>query len=230
MARDNNNLHSAHRRRVKERFLKHGLDNFDDHLVLELLLYYAIPRMDVNELAHILINRFGGLHKVLDASLEDLLKVPGVGENTAVLLKLIPQISRRYLISQENERNKVSLDSSKAAGKYIVPLFYSERDEVVFLLCLDNRNRIISCKPLCRGDVNYAAISIRKIVEYALRDNAAGVIIAHNHINNFAEPSKEDIEVSKDILNALKSVEIRLVDHIIVAGNDYISMLEGGYI
>lgn len=224
------NIHKDHRRRVKDRFLNHGLDSFEDHLVLELLLYYTIPRMDVNDLAHKLINAMGSLHAVLDAPVEELLKIPGIGENTAVLLKLIPQINRRYLISRENSSGKVTLDGSKAAGRYIVPLFYSERDEVIYIISLDNENKVISCRPTFRGDLNSATVSIRKIVEHALRDNATSVIMAHNHTSGAAQPSEDDIKTTSDIDSALKAVEIKLADHIIVAGSDYMSMLESGLI
>lgn len=226
MAGENKCIHDSHRMRIRERFKNHGLDSFEDHQVLELLLFYSIPRMDVNELAHRLINTFGSFHGVFDAPLEELKKVKGVGDNTAALLKLIPQLARRYMISRENMSGRVVLTGSSDAGRYIVPFFQSERDEVVYIICLDNSGRVISCKPVFRGNLNSAAVSIRKLVEHILRENAAGVIMAHNHISGSSKPSKEDIETTSAVSKALKAVEIRLVDHIIVAGGEYCSIME----
>jgi DNA repair protein RadC len=225
MASGDKNIHKNHRNRIRERFINHGLDSFEDYQVLELLLFYSIPRIDVNELAHRLINTFGSLHSVFDAPLEELKKVQGVGDNTAILLKLIPQLWRRYLISRENASGRVILSGSADAGRYIIPYFHSQRDEVVYIICLDNANRVISCKPLFKGNLNTAAVSTRKLVEHALRENAAGIIMAHNHLSGSTEPSKADVETTVAIARALRTVEIRLIDHIIVAGDAYSSIL-----
>ncbi len=109
-------IHSGHRARVKQRFLRGGLDSFDDHQVLELLLFYALPQRDVNELAHALLNHFGTLSAVFDAPEQELLQVPGIGENAAVLVKLLPQIARRYLISKESESGVVRTARRPAAS------------------------------------------------------------------------------------------------------------------
>jgi DNA repair protein RadC len=223
------NLHKAHRLRLKERFLQQGLDGFEDHLVLELILFYAIPRIDVNGLAHELLNRFGSLHGVLDASVDDLRKVRGVGENAALLIKLIPQLSRRYLISQQAKRD-VALNDSAQAGRYLMPFFRSERDEVVYVLCMNSKNRVLCCRQMFRGDLNSAQVSVRKIVELVIRENATSVILAHNHTGGSPEPSKEDILLTEDIAKALKAVDIALRDHIIVSGSDYISLYQSGLI
>lgn len=225
MAGKDNNIHNKHRMRIRERFINHGLDGFEDHQVLELLLFYSIPRIDVNGLAHRLISTFGSLHNVFDAPLEELKKVQGVGDNTAVLLKLIPQLGRRYLISIENASGKVVLTGSDDAGRYIIPYFHTQRDEVVYIICLDNANKVISCKPLFKGNLNSAAVSTRKLVEHALRENAAGIIMAHNHLSGSVQPSKADVETTVVIAKALRAVEIRLVDHIVVAGDSYSSVL-----
>lgn len=230
MTGNDKNIHSAHRKRVRERFLNHGLGSFEEHMVLELLLFYSIPRKDVNELAHILINTFGSLHAVFDAPVEELRKVPGVGENTVALLKLMPQVSRRYLISRQETLKNPQLTGTDDAGRYIIPHFHSERDEVVYIMCLDNSNRVLSFRPISRGNLNTASVSIRKLVEHAIRDNAAGIIMAHNHLSGSAEPSKADIDTTAEISVALKAVEIRLIDHIIVADSSYVSMLERGLI
>ena len=220
-------IHNGHRDRMKKRFVQHGLDNFDDHNVLELLLFYALPRGDVNPLAHALINHFGSLSAVLDAPLDELIAVSGIGENTAVLMKVIPQISRRYLISRGSMED--ILNSTRKSGAYLIPYFYGERDEVVYMVCLDAKCKVINCKLMFRGSVNSASVSVRKIVENALAYNSTSVIIAHNHTSGIALPSEEDKLTTTLIANALRAVDIELTDHIIVADDDFVSLSDSGY-
>jgi len=214
---------------MKNRFLTHGLDNFDDHNVLELLLFYALPRGDVNELAHELINRFGKLADVFDAPIEELKKVNGVGDNTATLIKLIPQICRRYMISRSVSGDDIHITDSKKAGAFIVPYFYGEREETVYMICLDAKCKVINCRMLFRCEVNSANVSIRKIVEIALAYKATSVILAHNHPSGIAIPSREDERTTERVMEALKAVDIILADHIVVADEDFVSMADNGF-
>lgn len=218
--------HKGHRLRMKRRFLKTGLDNFDDINVLELLLFFGVPQKDVNPLAHALLDHFGTLAAVFDAPVEELQKVPGVGENVAVLLKLVPQVSRRYLISRAGV--EAILDSAKSAGEYLLPRFYAQRNEVVYLVCLDAKRKVLNCQMLFQGSVNSAHISVRKIVETALVYNSTSVILAHNHTSGIAIPSREDYRVTAGIRKALEMVGIELADHIVVADDDFVSMMETG--
>ena len=211
---------------MKKRFLTHGLDNFDDHNVLELLLFYAIPRKDVNPLAHELLDRFETLSGVFEASVEELKKVNGMGESTAIFLKLIPAASRRHMISRVSE--SVILDSTTKAGEYLVPFFMYERDEVVLMICLDAKRKLLCCKEMGRGSVNAAEVRIRRIVEMALSQNATSVILSHNHTSGIAVPSMEDTITTMKIKSALEIVGVELCDHIVVAGDDYVSMADSG--
>jgi DNA repair protein RadC len=220
------NVHDGHRERMKNRFSEHGLENFDDHSVLELLLFYALPRSDVNPLAHALLLKFGSLAAVFDAPADELTKVPGIGENTALFIKLIPQVGRRYLLSRT--RFDDILDSSKKAGAYLLPYFFAERDEVVYMVCLDAKCKVLNCKLLFRGSVNSASVSVRKIVENALGYNSTSVVIAHNHTSGIALPSEEDKETTRRIASALKAVDIVLADHIVVADDDFVSLADTG--
>ncbi|SHH76919.1 DNA repair protein RadC [Sporobacter termitidis DSM 10068] len=221
------NIHDGHRERMKSRFTEHGLENFDDHSVLELFLFYALPRADVNPLAHALLDKFGTLAAVFDAPADELAKVPGIGQNTALYLKLIPQVSRRYLVSRS--RFDDILDSSEKAGAYLLPCFYAERDEVVYMVCLDAKGKVINCKRLFRGSVNSASVSVRKIVENALNYNSTSVILAHNHTSGIALPSEEDGETTRRIESALRAVDVVLADHIVVADDDFVSMADNGF-
>lgn len=219
-------VHDGHRDRMKKRFVRHGLDNFDDHSVLELLLFYGIPRKDTNEMAHRLINRFGSLPAVFEARYEDLLRVEGIGENAAVLLSLIPQVCRRYQISKTADDRVIH--TSEDAGRYLRPLYLCAREEIVYLMCLDAKSRLICLKELGRGSLNEVTISIRTIVETALTQNATAVILSHNHVDGLALPSREDEMTTYRIRDALLLVGITLVDHIVVCDDEFVSFADSG--
>lgn len=220
-------IHKLHRQRVKRRFREEGLDNFEDYQVLELLLFFAIPQGDTNELAHELIKRFGGLSRVLEADFEELKKVSGIGDHTATLLALVTELCRYYQVDC-TQRTEV-LTTLDACGSYLVPRFFGRTNETVFLLCLDAKCKVLCCKEVGEGSVNSASISIRKIVETALAANATTVILAHNHPSGVAVPSAEDVQTTRRIAAALSAVDVHLADHIVVADGDYVSMVQSGY-
>lgn len=220
------NDHEGHRERMRKRFLRHGLVNFDDHNVLELLLFYALPRRDTNDLAHRLINTFGSLHAVFEAPPSALMKVAGVGENTAALIHLVPEAARRALLSME-EPGEI-LASVEQAGRYLLPRFMNCREETVYLVCLDAKCKVLDCSRLGSGGVSSVHVNIRQIAEIALMKNAACVILAHNHTSGIALPSKEDEMVTLQVRDALAPIGVALADHIIVAGNDFVSLADDG--
>lgn len=219
-------VHDGHRGRVKSRFREAGGSAFDDHNLLELLLFYAVPRRDTNELAHELIDRFGSYSAVLEASIDELMTVDGIGESTAVLIKLVPEMNKRYM--QRNNADVSSIDSSSAAGKYFLAKFAYETVEVAYAMFLDAKNRIISCREISRGVVNGTDISVRAIAEQALACKATSVIIAHNHPDGIPVPSAEDEFTTQKIKLALSTVGIRLADHIVVGGEQYVSFVDYG--
>jgi len=220
-------IHDGHRQRLKQLFRDEGLDNFYDYQALELLLYYCIPRKDTNPIAHALIDHFGSLAQVLEAPVEELLLVKGVGEHAATFLRLVTEISRYYLVNRA-EQVKV-LPTIEDCAKYLVPRFFGRRNETVFLLCLDAKCKMLCCREIGEGSVNSAGISIRKIVETAIREGASTVVLAHNHPSGIALPSPEDLQTTRRIAAALQSVEVALADHIVVADDDYVSMVQSGY-
>ena len=218
--------HSGHRKRFRERYIAHGLDNFQDHEVLELLLYYCFPRGDINLLAHRILDYFGGnLQAVFDAPYEELLKIDGVGERTAVLISMLPHIFRRY---KEAAQKAVVLPDTKAAGKYFIAKFTGKRNEAMMVLCMDSSCKVLNCQVIAEGTVGAASIRIRKIVEIVMKFNAFSVIIAHNHPGGAASPSREDIVLTQNIYKTLKALDIELSDHIIVAEDSYLSMADKG--
>ncbi len=220
-------IHDGHRERLKERFLQTGLEGFNEVNTLELLLFFSIPRRDTNPVAHALLDRFQTLAGVLDAPIEELRQVKGVGDSTAMLLKLVPQLARQYQMSRSSVQ--YVLDTTTKAGDYLVPYFFGERDEVVYLLCLDAMCRVLGCRKLFSGGLNAASVSPRKIVEAAIACNATSVVLAHNHTSGVALPSKEDENVTRVLYRALDAVDILLADHIIVADDDFVSMADNGF-
>ena len=218
--------HDGHRERKRRQFREHGIDAFADHEVLELLLYYAIPRRDVNPIAHALIERFGNLEAVLAAPLEELELVPGMGPGAATLIKLVPQVTRRARISAA-AHEKV-LDTTERIGAFFLEQFVAQTQEVVYQLCLDANGRMICCRKVSEGDVAGVGLNLRRIVENALRCNAVLVALAHNHPSGVALPSHEDEIATIQIRDALAAVDVRLVDHIIVADDDYVSLRHEG--
>ena len=213
------NVHAGHRQRLKRQFLEAGLDSLSDVNCLELLLFYAIARRDTNPLAHALLEQFGSLSAVFNASPEQLQQVPGISEHAAVLLHAIPALGRRYFIDQT--RQEKILNSTERCGAYLIPYFFGAREEQVYLLSLDAKCKVLDCRMLSRGSVNAAEISVRRIVETALAVNATS--------SGIALPSREDEATTRRLETALDAVGIQLVDHIIVADNDFVSMADSGF-
>ena len=219
-------IHDGHREKMRRRFLIGGLESFADHEALELLLYYAIPRRDTNPIAHALMERYDSLSGVLNAPVEDLEKVEGIGESAAILLSLVSRLSRKARIADASQ--ETILNSSERAGAYLLERFAGERRELVFLLCLDRKGRLLACKRLAEGDVASADLNIRKVVEMALLTSASAVILAHNHPSGVAVPSSSDEAATRQVAEALRTIGVRLVDHIVVADRDFVSMADSG--
>ena len=219
-------IHDGHRQRLKNRFLSEGLDNFEELQVLELLLFYCIPRQDTNPVAHRLLDHFGSLAQVLEATPEELKKVSGIGDAVATFLSLVTSVGRYYNVNRA--ASVQILSSLDECGKYLVPRFYGRRNETVFILCMDAKCKVLCCKEVGEGSVNSAAVPIRRIVEMALGANATSVVIAHNHPSGVAVPSGEDIQTTCRLAMALSAVEITLIDHMVVADDDFVSMRQSG--
>jgi DNA repair protein RadC len=221
-------LHSGHRQRVRNRYIESGMDSFEDHQVLEMLLFYSIPMKDTNEVAHRMINEFGSLSGVFEANPEEIQKRCNVTQNTAILVSMIPSLARRYFKIKWGD--KPVLNSSSKAGEFAVSLFAGRKYEAFFVICLDSQNRINHASLVHEGTINEAPVYPRIIAETALRHQANSVILAHNHPGGTLQPSIADMEVTKKIKIALEAMAIPVVDHIIVAGESYVSFAERGLI
>lgn len=222
------NLHEGHREKLKQRFIEEGLESFEDHQILELLLFYSIPRRDTNEIAHRLLKKFGTLEAIFDSPPEQLMTLGKVTRNTAVLLSMIPELSRKYMLLKQGK--KPVLDSSLKAGQYVTKLFIGKNYEAFYICCLNSQNQLNYAALVHEGTINEAPVYPRIIVETALRYQANSVILAHNHPGGSLKPSSADIEVTRRITEALRAISIKVVDHIIVSGNDYYSFVENGLI
>ena len=220
------NIHAQHRQRVKKRFRSEGLDHFEELHALELLLFYALPQIDTNPIAHDLLNTFGSLRNVLEAPVEQLMTVNKIGEHAAILLSLVKGIAQKYVIS---DAARSPLNTTTDCGNYLLDRFLGKRDEVVMLLCLDAKRAPLCCRIVSEGSVNAAEISTRKVVEAALSVNATSVILAHNHPSGIAVPSMPDIVTTRRMGAALSAVDIVLEDHFVVADRDYVSLRQSNY-
>ncbi len=219
-------IHEGHRDRMRKQLKTSGMDSLSDVQVLEMLLYYAAPRGDTNPAAHALLKRFGTLDGVFSAPETELRKIDGVGEVAAQLLLLVPQVARRCLMSRSTQIQV--LDTTSKCGQYLLPFFHGEREEVVYLLCLDAKCKALDCVLIHRGGVNVASIAARKVVKAALDSNATSVVLAHNHPSGLALPSQEDKQTTMVLKAALDAVGVVLADHIIVADDDFVSMRDDG--
>lgn len=222
-------VHDGHRERLRQRFLRHGLDGFEEHTALELLLHYARPRIDTNEIAHELIERFGSFSGVLDAPVEELAEVKGMGETSAVLLKMVPEMASYYLSSRSDAGD--ILNTTARAGAFFLPRFLGKKTEEVYVAALDDKRKVLRCTCISRhGIVNAVAISVKHVVAEAVRANATGMLLAHNHPAGLALPSAADKAVTRKIYQALWHINIQLVDHLIVADGDFVSLADSGFI
>ena len=209
------NPHIHHRQRLKRRFSENGLSSFEDHNVLELLLFFAIPNKDTNVTAHRLLDRFLTISGVFDASPEELMQVNGIGEHAATLIKLIPQLAKRYV----SDRNTVSTEklTYEQVGEYFKAEFTGDSREGVVGLLLDNALNIISCERFAEGNINSAALSFRDIAEKVISRKASYVILAHNHPKGLPLASFEDMETTRRLKGLFSQIEVELIDHFIIA-------------
>ena len=222
------NVPVGHRKRLREKFIKSGLTGFADYEVVELLLSLGTPRKDCKPLAKEAIKKFKTLRGVLSASMEELQQIKGIGPHSAFGIKLMQDVAREYL--KEQIIDKPVFQSSQEIFDY---LYHSMRDlkkEVFKVIYLTSQNQIIDTSDLFGGTVNSAAVVPRQIVEQALAHNAAALIFAHNHPTGVCEPSKSDKDITRDLVFAAGTVQIKILDHLIIGNNRYYSFAGEGLI
>ena len=222
LAKEKLSPHSGHRKRMRERFLRDGIDSLQDHEVLELLLFYAIPRQDTNELAHRLLTKFRTLSGVFVAPIEELKRVEGIGGTTAVFLKTYPEVFRRYM--GDKKKNVKRLCSYKEIGEYAQSCLFGRTREAILLVLLNSSGQILFSDIVYEGSVNAAEIYFRDLVRLASSYDAVGVVLAHNHPSGDCLPSREDMLTTRMAAEALSKIDVTLVDHVIVAGEHFLSL------
>lgn len=216
---ESKSIHEGHRQRLKNKFLENGFQGFEQHNILELLLFYSIPRKDTNEIAHNLINHFGSLKAVFNASFEELIQVTGITENSATLIKMVPQIAKEYINDSLKERTV--FDTANKIGEFLVNKYIGEKNEIVYAMLLNNKFELLAVIKVHEGCVNSTFVSARKILDSVVKYNASMIVIAHNHPDGTVCPSMDDINTTAQLMTAFSAFEIRLIEHFVVAGNEY---------
>lgn len=218
-------IHDGHRERLRKKFIAAGLRGFSDVNILELLLFFAVPRRDTNPTAHALLERFNSLEGVFSASLAELCSVKGVGESAAVLLRLVGDIRTRP--SADDVDIKINLSRPREVERFIEPFFLGQSSEALLLICTDADMNVLSARILSTGSTASVEIDPAVIAREALLHRAHAVILAHNHIKGLPTPSYEDIASTKRLSEMLSTLNIRLADHIIFSEHGCVSVLAG---
>lgn len=213
-------MHDGHRDRMRERFVATGADGFSEHELLEMLLYYSIPRRNTNDIAHTLINTFGSLDGVMSASVNDLMQVDGIGKTSALLISITNELMRKCNASDSSNKRIITIND---AVNYFSKVMRGLVGETVYLMCLDIRYKIISCTKVADGSFDAVPIDVRKIVKLALAANSPHVILAHNHPAGNPRPSVEDVKATQRVMSALSPLSINMIDHVIISPNGFYS-------
>ncbi len=212
-------LHKGHRERLRSRFKAEGLRGFADHEVLEFILTFAIPRINTNDIAHRLINEFGSLQGVLNASTDNLCRVDGVGENSAILIRLFSQVANIYV--SPSKANGKAYKTLNDFGFFFVNYFVGETKEKLTVMSLDPSMRLIACDDVHIGTLNTGIPDAEKIAEILFSRNASAFALAHNHLGGSAQPSQDDIKATLDIRDIFSRLNKPLIEHIVVSGSEF---------
>lgn len=222
MADSRENIHKAHRKRVREKFRKVGVDGLAEHELIELMLFYSIPVKNTNELAHELMQEFGGIVNILNADEKQLASVKGIGESTLTLIKFLRECMYKY-INEINNISNVRL-TPENINTYIKNLFFGHTRETLYAVLLDSDCTVKKVKRISVGTVNATPLYPREIIHFAVNEHYPYLLLAHNHPNGDPQPSENDLNITKTIEVALSFIEVRLVDHVIVAGEKVLSI------
>lgn len=218
--------HDGHRDRMRERILSSGISSLQSHEILEYLLFAFIPRKNTNDIAHALIKKFGSFAGVLNADMNSLLEVEGMTKNAAIFISTLPEVMRIYL--KDVDKGKLNLSGRGVTRTYLGNELYGLPYEQVVALALDSRDQFIACEKLAKGDGASVAVSVRNIVQFAMKHKAASIVIAHNHPSGQTNPSPADVNLTAEVFATLESIGVILEDHIIFSGSEYYSFADSG--
>ncbi len=217
------NLHKEHRKRVKEEFLAHGFDeNTPPHKILEMMLFFCVPQKDTNDMAHKLLNHYGSIARVLDAPVEELITFPGITRSNVVLFKMIMPIARIY--NRDKSNTTGDFNSIEQIGNFLLSQYMGLCEEQLSILSLNANGKCLSFDFFEKGDIASVGVSTRKIIELCLKTGASCIVMAHNHPSGIALPSAADISITQTVAAAVKNISVPLLDHIIIANSDYVSL------
>lgn len=222
------NPNQGHRQRLREKFLKKGLDGFHDYEIIELLLTLGTPRSDCKQPAKDALKKFGSLRDVLEADPKDLKTIKGIGDKNIFGLKLSQDVARRYLSDRLIDKDYIQ--SSNDVLEYLQHKLRDKNKEVFMAIYLNGRNQILKMDELFEGTLNTSAVYPREVVKRALDNHAAALVFVHNHPSGNPKPSQDDISITKKLSDAAKAIDISVHDHLIIAGNDVYSFADHGLI
>ncbi len=220
---ENENIHKGHRQRMMKKFLEHGIECFEEHEVLEILLFSSYSRRNTNDIAHELLRRFGSLKGVLNADYEDLCSVNNVGPNAAAMILFFKQFA---LLHSKEDFSGVVLNDINSVRSFCINLAGENTVEVAYALFLDEANSLISEMQLSRGSTSSVEFDLKRLVKRAIERQCSRIILVHNHIHTPILPSGADIATTRKAAVALSNIGIQLLDHIIVCNNNAYSMRE----
>ncbi len=218
----------GHRRRLREKFLKSGIDGFHDYEIVELLLTLGTPRRDCKPAAKKALEKFNTLRGVLEASPEELIKIDDIGPHNLFGLKLVQEVARKFL--KEKILNKPICKSSQSVFDYLYHSLRGLKNEIFKIIFLDAQNKVIETEDLFRGSLSSSFVYFREIIKSALRHNAAGLIFVHNHPSGNSQPSASDKEITRNLLLIGRIMEIKILDHLVIGDNQYFSFADQGLI
>ncbi len=219
---------SGHRQRLRDRFLKNGLDGFHDYEIIELLLTLGTPRKDCKASAKTAIRHFGNLRNVLEASPNELQQIEGIGPNNIFGLKIAQSVARRYLADRLKKREFIS--SSDDVKNFLIHHLRDRSREIFMIIYLNGRNQILGQEELFEGSLSASAVYPREVVKSVLYHDAAAVVLVHNHPSGNPRSSKEDRTITEKLRVALASIDVSLHDHLIVAGETITSFADEGWL
>lgn len=221
---------NGHRERIREKYLKNGINSFQEYEILELLLTYAIPRKDTKDLAKNLLKKFGSIEKVITAKKEELEEVEGLGKASISFLKLMGELPHIFYENSLRNTDIITIKSKENLLKFLRSKIAFEKIEKFYVLYLSNSNELIAYDEKSYGTLDKSAVYPREIYKDVLKYDAKAIILAHNHPSGSAKPSKSDMDITKEISNGLKNFDALLLEHIIITENSYFSFLEEGLI
>ena len=219
--------HDGHRDRMRQRFQEFGGAGFQKHELIEMLLYNVYPRRDTNEMAHSVLDEFGGsLTKLIYSDPETISRTCSISQNAATMFSIIGEINRRAAIEKWDK--KLVLSSTHVVGEYALSYLDNISIEKVYIICLNSALALIKCVEAANGSSGSALIEVRRVVEIAVNNKASSIIIMHNHPSGSLKPSYEDMKFTSDCFDALSAIKIDLADHVIVANGEYFSFKADG--